>query len=377
MANNPVVILTIDGGGIRGIIPAYVLTQFEKLTGKPCHQLFDIIGGTSTGGILSAGLTTPNTQVSNFIPFTAAALLSIYQTLGSRIFVKQDIGESCADYYADDGKGNGVEVFLQKIIGPTITLSAAQKAVSSIKGNRVQQMFTTGYIVNSKGGTVKDPVQGADYGPVLFNWKDAISNPLACDYRVWEAARATSAAPVYFPVAQVGGGVSPRSNTPEKWVVDGGTMSNNPAIWAFTEAFKLGAQRLSDITIISLGTGVYRGANGVGIHTNAWPDYFDNGNWDSGPWMGDMDDLEGFNADGSLLTIILEAVQQVSNSQLTALVKGGLNYYRLEPVITQCESAMDDITTPNISRLTDRAMSYVQNEGKPVFDKVISILKGL
>lgn len=377
MANNPVVILTIDGGGIRGIIPAYILTQFEKLTGKPCHQLFDIIGGTSTGGILSAGLTTPNTQVSNFIPFTAAALLSIYQTLGNRIFVKQDIGESCADYYADDGKGSGVEVFLQKIIGPLITLSAAQKAVSSIIGNRVKQMFTTGYIVNSKGWTVKEPVQGADYGPVLFNWKDASSNPLLYDYRVWEAARATSAAPVYFPVAQVGGGVGPRSNTPEKWVVDGGTMSNNPAVWGFTEAFKLGAKSLSDITIISLGTGVYRGANGVGIHTNAGPYYYDNGNWDSGPWMADMDDLEGFDTDSTLLTIILEAVQQVSNAQLTALVKGGLNYYRLEPVITQCESAMDDITSENISRLTDRATSYVQNEGKPVFDKVISILKGI
>lgn len=161
MANTKVMILAIDGGGIRGIIPAYILSQFEKQTTKSCHQLFEIIGGTSTGGILTAGLTTPNRQVSNFVPFTADELLTIYQTMGSHIFVKQH-GVNCADYYADDGSGNGVEAFLQKIIGPAISLSAAYKAVTQVPGNRLKQMFTTGYIVNSNGNVVPQPVPGKE-----------------------------------------------------------------------------------------------------------------------------------------------------------------------------------------------------------------------
>ena len=53
-------ILSIDGGGIRGIIPATFLIEFEKRTGKPICELFDLIAGTSTGGILAAALTLPN-----------------------------------------------------------------------------------------------------------------------------------------------------------------------------------------------------------------------------------------------------------------------------------------------------------------------------
>lgn len=375
MAN--VVILTIDGGGIRGIIPAYILKQIELQVGKPCYQLFDMIGGTSTGGILTAGLTTPNLKLSKTIPFTAADLLTIYQNNGSSIFVAQS-GVNCADYYADDGNGNGVEPFLRNIIGPNMTLKDARALVSVNPYNKVKQMFTTGYIVNSNGGVVPQPVQGKDYGPVLFNWYDAVSNTAACNYYVWEAARATSAAPVYFPVAHVGGGTGPRSGMPEKWVVDGGTMSNNPAVWGFSEAFRLGwAKSLSEITIISLGTGVYPGANGVGIHNNAGWAYDDNGNWDSVPWMKSLYDLQGYEADGTLISIILEAVQQVSDAQLTALIKGGLSYIRLEPVITQAESAMDDVSNQNIARLTQRAVDYLKYEGKNDFDTVIRFLKGI
>jgi hypothetical protein len=52
-------ILSIDGGGIRGIIPALILAQIEKQTEKPIYKLFDVIAGTSTGAILALGLTRP------------------------------------------------------------------------------------------------------------------------------------------------------------------------------------------------------------------------------------------------------------------------------------------------------------------------------
>ena len=52
-------ILTIDGGGIRGLIPALVLAEIERRTGRPISSLFDLVAGTSTGAILACGLTRP------------------------------------------------------------------------------------------------------------------------------------------------------------------------------------------------------------------------------------------------------------------------------------------------------------------------------
>lgn len=55
-------VLSIDGGGIRGIIPALVLGDLERRTGRPVADLFDLIAGTSTGGILALALAQPGTD---------------------------------------------------------------------------------------------------------------------------------------------------------------------------------------------------------------------------------------------------------------------------------------------------------------------------
>ena len=56
--NRRIKVLAIDGGGIRGIIPAIILEAFEQALGKPLHEAFDLIAGTSTGGIIALGLGT-------------------------------------------------------------------------------------------------------------------------------------------------------------------------------------------------------------------------------------------------------------------------------------------------------------------------------
>ena len=55
-------VLSVDGGGVRGIIPALILAEIEDRTKRPIHQLFDLISGTSTGGILALGLTKPGSD---------------------------------------------------------------------------------------------------------------------------------------------------------------------------------------------------------------------------------------------------------------------------------------------------------------------------
>src|ERR1700733_16299542 len=80
----PVKILSIDGGGIRGIIPALVLAEIEKRTGRPIACLFDLIAGTSTGGILALGLSIPKTPPAPL--YAASQLFEMFAHEGGRIF---------------------------------------------------------------------------------------------------------------------------------------------------------------------------------------------------------------------------------------------------------------------------------------------------
>lgn len=74
-------ILAIDGGGIRGIIPTVVLRAFETYTGRNCIDMFDLLVGTSTGGLITLGLAHPN-------QFGAERLLELFKDKGAAIFDK-------------------------------------------------------------------------------------------------------------------------------------------------------------------------------------------------------------------------------------------------------------------------------------------------
>src|SRR3954449_6127259 len=72
-------VLSIDGGGIRGLIPALVLAEVERRSQKQVYELFDLIAGTSTGGILACALCAP-------APLPAEQLIPPYEDAGPTIF---------------------------------------------------------------------------------------------------------------------------------------------------------------------------------------------------------------------------------------------------------------------------------------------------
>src|SRR5439155_364200 len=78
-------VLSIDGGGIRGIIPAVILGALRTGVGRELHEVFDLIGGTSTGGIIALGIGTP---ASNGRPYRPAELVDLYVSRGPEIFQK-------------------------------------------------------------------------------------------------------------------------------------------------------------------------------------------------------------------------------------------------------------------------------------------------
>ena len=75
------------------------------------------------------------------------------------------------------------------------------------------------------------------------------------------------------------------------------------------------------------------------------------------------------------MSIVLDAVQSVTNSQLTALQQAGLTYYRLEPELTYAQSHMDNIDTGNIRSLIATANAYINGDGAGTFKAVLNALQ--
>ena len=111
-------ILSIDGGGIRGIIPAMILAEIERRTHRRIADLFHLIAGTSTGGILALGLTVPdmdNERGRNgrrTPKYRALDLVKLYERDGEAIFPSSwqkvwSIGGLFDQFYPSDGIDNG------------------------------------------------------------------------------------------------------------------------------------------------------------------------------------------------------------------------------------------------------------------------------
>src|SRR3954464_8358528 len=84
LGSAPVRILAIDGGGMRGLIPAVVLAEIERRSGRRTAELFDLIAGTWTGGVLPCGLTRPGEGGAP--AFAAADLIGFYKSEGPEVF---------------------------------------------------------------------------------------------------------------------------------------------------------------------------------------------------------------------------------------------------------------------------------------------------
>lgn len=377
--NNKIIILTIDGGGEKGIIPAYFIQKIEKKKNKQAFQLFDVIGGTSTGGIISIGLTTP--QKESKPPAKAEKLVDLYSTDCKKLFYTNDClhDHDGPKYAANKSLTHGIEPFLKSFLTPNITLSQAKTKLQSLQSPKVKHVFTTSYIVNSTGGKIPDPKMNVDFGPFLFNWADAATNS-HMDYYAWEAARGTSAAPGYFPIAHVGGGVMGRSNTDEKWVIDGGIMSNNPAIWGLTESLRTNIAKESDeIVVISIGCGIDRYNGGVGVTNEGSNDicskYQTYGFWSDLYWMDDLYNLNKVETGiGKIIDLVLYANQFAPATQMESLAKLSplIKYYRLQPELPLDLTAMDNCG--NAHRLKSVAETYLTGKGAATFAKILEEL---
>jgi len=366
-------ILAIDGGGIRGVIPAYILQQLESSLGRAVYQSFDIVAGTSTGGIISLGLTSPPSPFSGtpIVPYAASQILSFYMYDEPQLFVPQASGDFyTAKYYSVNNNTQpptGIEAWLQQQLG-TWTLRQACENMQRLQGATVKHVLVTCYTMS--GDKVNgDKDSQVMIGPYLFNW-DSANKRDDENYRVWEAARATSAAPTFFPIARVGNGAPNGSMALARWAADGGVAANNPALYGLAAARKADPSlSLDEIFIVSLGTGIYNPAIKILFSDLNWEDK--TGNWGAIPWVLEGQDVNG-NSTSPLLNVLSMSNVLSPDQQLQDLMPK-CNYYRLEPQIGYAESGMD---ATDVKVLRDTAQKYIGPGGDGAL-KFAAVVKAL
>lgn len=225
-------LLSIDGGGLAGLIPAEALILIEKqlddLTGQqlPLCDRFDLIGGTSTGAILAAGLS---------LGLKAAQLRDFYVNFGKGIFSKVFFPVRFWHSYPSDP----LERHLKDVFGENTTLGSQQLRTQIMIVAKNATLGTTWFFTNNRDGK-------------YFNTNAAL--PL------WQIVRASSAAPTFFPPQKI---VVPddKGQIHNYEFIDGGVSSyNNPSLQLFLEAtdpqYKFGWPSGTDkLLLLSLGTG--------------------------------------------------------------------------------------------------------------------------
>ena len=197
-------VLSIDGGGIRGLIPALVLAEIEQRTERRIADLVDMIAGTSTGGILACALGKPD-------PLPAAEIAALYVEEGPKIFDRSLLKQitSLGGYLDERYSSSGLVAALERYLGDT-PMSAA-----------TLPLLLTAYDTEARAIHLLRS-EGEHSGASMV-----------------DAAHATSAAPTYFEPVQLDGAT----------LIDGGVFAINPSLVAFAEV------RGKLDLLLSLGTG--------------------------------------------------------------------------------------------------------------------------
>ncbi|WP_017259474.1 patatin-like phospholipase family protein [Pedobacter arcticus] len=332
-------ILSIDGGGIKGIIPGMVLVELEERlrqrTGdNDAHiaSYFDFFAGTSTGGILTCLLLCPSKDDPTKPRFSAREALDLYITNGTKIFeskgfkkVFADIGWVTERYDAE---------FLEKIL---------LEYFEDVKlSELIKPCIITAYNIELRKAHI-------------FRQKTAKSRGVHRDFYVRDVCRATSAAPTYFSVAEIKSLAGVRYP-----LLDGGIFATNPSLSAFVEIKREPEQEFfpNDIHILSLGTGVSKQS------------------YDS----NELRDTKALFVVPALLDMMMGAATETSHfymKQIFSFLGIPDNYIRLEPQNLQSvEERLDAADARNIQKLmalADRMISQRNQVLDVIVDNLIKL----
>jgi patatin-like phospholipase/acyl hydrolase len=313
-------ILSIDGGGIRGILPGQVLVSLEKKLQKKSGNAnarltdyFDLFAGTSTGGILTGLYLCPD---NNGKPkYSASDAVELYSQHGGSIFKKKRF--TLDGLIEETYDASELETLLKGYLGD-VTLDKL-----------VKNCMITAYDI-------------ADRRATFFT--NFPNTPATENYKLRDVCRATSAAPTYFEPANITslGGVT-------STFVDGGVFANNPSLCAYSEIrTQFPDLTAKDMIIVSLGTGTVKTTYS----------FDETKNWGKVKWiqpiidimMGGSSEVTEFH-----MQKMFEAVKMVNASTHQ-------QYFRIAPAsLDPKHSDMDDASAGNINYLMDLGAKTAQD----------------
>ena len=312
-------ILSIDGGGIRGMIPALVLAELEKRAGKPVADLFDLVAGTSTGGILACGLTIPG--AGGRARYAANELIALYEQEGPNIFDRSLLKRiTSLEGIIDERYPTHP---LQSILGRYFGKARLREALTRV--------LVTAYEIERRT-------------PWFFRSERAKADA-GYDFPMAEVALATSAAPTYFEPAKL---AVPGAPTDYFALIDGGVFAVNPGMCAWAEARALGLP--DDTVVLSLGTGSlirripYDEAKDWGLFQWAQP----------------------------ILDVVFDGSSDTVDYQLGQVI-GEERRFRLQTTLETASDDMDDASEENLRNLRLEGENLIERESAQL-DAVVELL---
>ncbi|MFW3146429.1 MAG: CBASS cGAMP-activated phospholipase [Thermoplasmatota archaeon] len=304
-------VLSIDGGGIRGVIPCKVLKDIEEITGEPVSVLFDLIAGTSTGGLIALGLTKPDEKGRP--QYRAEDILELYEKEGKNIFHRSVWRrfESAWSLLDEKYGTKGINDVLDRYFGEARLKEA------------IKPVLIPAYEIESRCA--------------WFFRSERAKYSKDYDYSMRNVARAATAAPTYFepePLQEQEG--------LDYWaLVDGGVYANNPGMCAYVEARTLFPDK--DILMVSLGTG----------ELTRRIEYKDAKNWGLAQWAH------------PLLNVMFDGQSDTVDYQLKSLLQlpgRGRRYFRFQTRLDSGNDDMDDPSERNLHNLKIEAQDMIDRQ---------------
>ncbi len=318
-------ILSIDGGGIRGIIPGMVIAALEdrlkEISGNPSTHIsdyFDFFSGTSTGGILTSILLYPSEEDPMRPKYSAREALNIYLDHGERIFSTHNWRRFLSKF------GLLSEIYDAEILENILLDYFGDTKLSQL----VKPCILTAYNIELRKNH-------------LFRQQKAITHGDARDFYLRDVCRATSAAPTFFSVAEI----FSLANT-RYVLVDGGLFAHNPSISALLEVLKtFNTFNINDIHILSLGTGITKNAYN-------YEDFKKKKAISIGPALVDIMTASSSESNDYFLRQLFRSVNRLGN------------YIRIEPNnLSSINPAMDAASKSNIQKIVALADTLIsENE---------------
>jgi patatin-like phospholipase/acyl hydrolase len=333
------VILSIDGGGIRGIIPAVFLAALKDMLERngikqPFHKIFNLMAGTSTGGLISLALSVPLYNDPHGSPYAPEggvipqSLPELYETLADRVFPENNrrVSRTIRQIFTSKYSAEPFHTVLTELFrNCTVKNALTNVLLTAFDMKSMQPTFIKKRTLEAGGET--DP-----------------------DFFMVDAALATSTVPTYFPPTHV----TPVGRNDKYCLIDGGIFCINPAMCALTEAKKINPGK--EYILLSLGTGTQTEEYNTDT-MHRWGFF----NWIA-PWLG-----------VPLIAAMGEG-QRISTNHMLKRYPG-VSLYRFDVVLDRGKGRIDDGSAENLNYLRKKAHEMLRDNQMKMYEAAEALIQ--